>query len=849
MKSRSWIRLTAPATLGLALAALAGACGDEDGDLAVVLTEPRPAPPDACSQGGTVFVTGADRNGDSALGDDEVEARRVVCNPVGGTDEETGPEGLDALLAAAEAPPGTPCPEGGIRIEGGLDQDRDGTLDPEEVEDTAYVCDQPAGASGARFLVESAPASAADCEQGGVVLESGLDDDRDEILDDIEVDFTRVICAGRDGPSQRVEIEPEPPGSSCTAGGQRISEGVDANRDGALQPTEIASVSFVCDPVAGLVQTSTLGAGPECAGGGLRLERGLDADGDGTLSLTEVVDVAFLCAGPDGLARVTRTSTEAPGSNCSSGGIRLETGRDADRDGILDNDEIESTSFVCDGAPGADGRANSAVRVTAEPAGTNCPAGGTRVESGPDSNGDGQLGDGEVRSTTFACNAPARSTLVRLTEELPGPACLSGGQRLEFGEDLDGDGVLDPAEVAETRFVCSTVPVVPVAITTPPSLGPVFAADDLSSVAVEGVGGLGGGYSWSLLGAPPGVGIGPSGTPSTTLTGSLTSTGTFTFDVVLSDAVGAVARRTFTLIVNSPPCQPGRGGLVGLTATEIPSAASGLTGSFGIGADSSQNGWVYIMGTSELVRIRKDGSAFTDLESQLGLGTTDLGYEVQVFGNDIYIVDDSSTTTTGRVTRISRDGGVTFQTEDIVQFGTAPSSIRGIEVEGSRMFLITLASSTEIFSVDLNQVGPMAPATGTSLGVVTGASSCSGLALDSRYFYTACDGSPTSNSVVRIDRQTLAVDVLIGSDGGFEASSSYNAVEVQDPDGDGLAEVLWVGGFGERVYLCEPATAGPVFFREFGAAQPGDYGLALDRANRVLWSFEDSGADRLVRFQ
>ncbi len=60
-----------------------------------------------------------------------------------------------------------------------------------------------------------------------------------------------------------------------------------------------------------------------------------------------------------------------------------------------------------DGAPGADGAdgLTSLIRQTPLPAGdSNCPAGGALVESGIDTNGDGNLSDDEVDSSSFVCN-------------------------------------------------------------------------------------------------------------------------------------------------------------------------------------------------------------------------------------------------------------------------------------------------------------------------------------------------------------------------------------------------------------------------------------------------------------
>jgi hypothetical protein len=53
---------------------------------------------------------------------------------------------------------------------------------------------------------------------------------------------------------------------------------------------------------------------------------------------------------------------------------------------------------AADGAPGA------LLDFTDEPAGSNCPVGGTRIDAGRDDDGDGQLDADEVDTTTFVCD-------------------------------------------------------------------------------------------------------------------------------------------------------------------------------------------------------------------------------------------------------------------------------------------------------------------------------------------------------------------------------------------------------------------------------------------------------------
>ena len=121
--------------------------------------------------------------------------------------------------------------------------------------------------------------------------------------------------------------------------------------------------------------------------------------------------------GRDGPATLVNVVAEAPGANCAHGGSRIEAGLDANDNGILDADEVTSTSYVChpdDGRDGDDGQAGddgddglvTLVTITPEPAGDNCPTGGSKVEAGLDTNEDGVLDPDEVTSTSYVCAGP-----------------------------------------------------------------------------------------------------------------------------------------------------------------------------------------------------------------------------------------------------------------------------------------------------------------------------------------------------------------------------------------------------------------------------------------------------------
>ena len=76
-----------------------------------------------------------------------------------------------------------------------------------------------------------------------------------------------------------------------------------------------------------------------------------------------------------------KTSMEGPGANCTGGGSRIDSGLDTNLNGILDPAETQNTSYVCHGSDGSDGL-TALISTTTEPAGTNCPAGGHKIESG-----------------------------------------------------------------------------------------------------------------------------------------------------------------------------------------------------------------------------------------------------------------------------------------------------------------------------------------------------------------------------------------------------------------------------------------------------------------------------------
>ena len=169
----------------------------------------------------------------------------------------------------------------------------------------------------------------------------------------------------------------------------------------------------------------------------------------GMVSLVTVFGLAVAgCGGSDGQdgqdGVTTRIADIAPGEVCTSGGIEVGLGVDSDGDGELSDGEVTQTKIICngddgtDGADGADG------------------ADGTDGIDGTDGV-DGQDG------TDGVDGADGANSLIKLTTESAGANCAAGGYRLDTGLDngdggeVAADGILGAGEVDATNYVCHGV--------------------------------------------------------------------------------------------------------------------------------------------------------------------------------------------------------------------------------------------------------------------------------------------------------------------------------------------------------------------------------------------------------
>jgi len=95
---------------------------------------------------------------------------------------------------------------------------------------------------------------------------------------------------------------------------------------------------------------------------------------------------------------------------CQDGGVTVNSGTDTNGNDFLDPSEVISTRYVCNGASGGNGP-RALFLVTAEPAGTNCAAGGKKVSAGRDVNANAALDAAEVVVTGYFCKGAAAGNL------------------------------------------------------------------------------------------------------------------------------------------------------------------------------------------------------------------------------------------------------------------------------------------------------------------------------------------------------------------------------------------------------------------------------------------------------
>jgi CSLREA domain-containing protein len=204
------------------------ACNGDSGVIAHLLrVDALPVGDTSCPEGGQIVQGGLDNGdgggieGDGILQDGEIDSLgAVLCN---GESGPGGTEGGQALVETTALPTGdATCPTGGERVDVGVDDDRDGQLDPQEVDTSFWVCNGDSGGTGTNSLIEVTELAPGDeiCEFGGRRLDTGLDLDGDGMLAASEIADSATVCNGGNVP---VSVEG---GAGCSSGRSHNGAGV-----------------------------------------------------------------------------------------------------------------------------------------------------------------------------------------------------------------------------------------------------------------------------------------------------------------------------------------------------------------------------------------------------------------------------------------------------------------------------------------------------------------------------------------------------------------------------------------------------------------------------------------------
>lgn len=304
---------------------------------------------------------------------------------------------------------------------------------------------------------------------------------------------------------------------------------------------------------------------------------------------------------------------------------------------------------------------------------------------------------------------------------------------------------------------------------------------------------------------------------------------------------------TWTFDIGGAPCTPGQNGMVGSSVTRMPTGAPTFT-EYYVVADANPNGYVYFGGDAALYRMPKAGGAIEDIEAVAGLTAGMLGQEMFIAGNEIYLIENTTSAVTSNLLwRISTDGGATWNVENYMQLPQpANDNIVASDYFDGRIYLATHESTngTEIWSVAAGATTLPQMAQLEALIPDEDADTCSGLAVDSVYYYLACSGG---DRLIRVHRTTLNTELISDS---INFSATNNALYAHDIDGNGRADVLYVGRDSEDVrYVCDPSGLGPFFadvLAGWGSSTATtNYGLGFDPVAGVLWTIDDANRDLL----
>ena len=439
--------------------------------------------PDICSTGkGTLIRSGLDLNDNQTLEDNEVTSTSYVCDGKDGVDGHDGQDGVDGKDG-----------QDGQDGQDGVDGQSCTVTDMPDAQAVQITCGDtteyvPYGKDGYQSLIKTSRSDFNEdicSSKKGSLLLSGRDINRNDILDDDEVEQTSFICDGQDGVNgvdgQDCSIADLPDldavkitcgddyqlvyhgkdgedgengyhsivdtfrfdtNQACDGGkGTIISAGFDLNLNGILDTDEVSSQSFVCDGEDG--QDGQDGQdGSSCTIAALDDNSGYEITcGDTTETVKHGTDGKDGQDGYNSIIESERIDTDT--NLCASGsGTLLRSGFDMNSNGHLELDEVNNATFVCDGANGesctvADLADGTGIEIT-------CGANSTTILHGQDGQ-DGQDGQNGLNALVKTEPFTDRTDI-----------CASGtGIYLHSGLDTNSNSILDDNEITSTSSTCN----------------------------------------------------------------------------------------------------------------------------------------------------------------------------------------------------------------------------------------------------------------------------------------------------------------------------------------------------------------------------------------------------------
>lgn len=192
-----------------------------------------------CPTGGYKILSGIDQNNNNILDIEEVQSTKYICNGINGSNS------LSALLPEA---PGANCATGGYKINTGVDLNGNNILDANEVVNSQYICN---GLTGNNSLVSMvAEPAGVNCANGGYKVNSGTDMNKNGSLEPAEIQNSSYVCNGVNGLNYLIAVTPEVAGANCIYGGYSFKTGIDVNKNGILDVEEVTKTTFICNSSA-----------------------------------------------------------------------------------------------------------------------------------------------------------------------------------------------------------------------------------------------------------------------------------------------------------------------------------------------------------------------------------------------------------------------------------------------------------------------------------------------------------------------------------------------------------------------------------------------------------------------